>query len=177
MLVRDYNGDGDWSVDAVQSRYRAHCARLNVRLPRLPQPTTHRNPSGVWVYPVMHAGIEGIRAGDPACVALGVEFIEQDRGFPFGRTLKSNTARALRTAELPEALKLRIRHRVANMLAAGHTPREFKEYARLLRKLGFDEVWPRMAASAPTTNSYAMRYFAYFRGIQARSPAFVARRR
>ncbi len=177
MLVRDYNADDDWSVAAVQSRYLAHCARLKVPSPRPLQPRTQRNASGVWTYPIMQAVIDGIKAGDPACVALGVEFIEQDRKFPFGRILKSNTARALRSAELPEALKQRIRHRVANMLAAGQTPHEYKENARLLRKVGFDEVWPRMAASPPLANKYAMRHFAYFRAVQERAPGFFARGR
>ena len=36
--------------------------------------------------------IEGIEAGDLACVRLGIEFIEEDAKFPFGKTLKSNAA-------------------------------------------------------------------------------------
>lgn len=51
-----------------------------------------------------------------------------------------------------------------------------KEYARLLRKVGFEELWPRMAASAPAGNKYAMRYFAYFRAIQERSAAVIPNR-
>jgi hypothetical protein len=177
MPVRDYNADGEWSVEAVQSRYLAHCARLNVPSPRPLQPRTHRNANGVWAEPILQTVIDGIKAGDAACVALGVELIEQDRKFPFGRILKSNAARALRSAELPDALKQRIRHRVANMLAAGNTPHEFKEYARLLRKVGFDEVWPRMAASPPLANKYAMRHFAYFRAVQEQAPGFFPRGR
>ena len=57
------------------------------------------------------------------------------------------------------------------MLAAGNTPREFREYARLLRKIGFADLWPRMAAAAPVGNKYAMRYHDYFRAIQDGSPA------
>ena len=44
--------------------------------------------------------IVGIEAGDKACIALGVDFVEEDRLFPFGMVLKANTARALRRAEL-----------------------------------------------------------------------------
>jgi len=177
MPDRNYNADGDWSIGAVQSRYLALCTQLNVPSPRPLQPRTHRNADGDWTDPVMRAVIDGIKAGDPACAALGVEFIEQDRKFPFGRILKSDTARALRSAELPEALKRRIRRRVADMLAAGQTPHEFKEYARLLRKVGFDEVWPEMAASPPLANKYAMRHFAYFRAVQERAPGFFPRKR
>jgi hypothetical protein len=171
MLTRDYNGKGPWTVEAVQRRYLEHCARLGVATPRPLEPKRYVRGGETWVYPVMDAVIEGIKAGDPACAWLGVEFIEQDATFPFGRTLKGNTARALRRIELPQALKERIRHRVAAMLAAGNTPREFKEYARLLRKVGFADEWPRMAASAPVANRYAMRHFAYFRALQERAPA------
>jgi len=173
MLIRDYNGQGNWSVEAVQQRYLEHCGRLDVAVPRDLQPKTYKRPEATWIYPIMEPVIEGIKAGDPACATLGVEFIEQDCTFPFGRVLKSNAARALKSAGLSQALKNRIRRRVAAMLAAGNTPREFKEYARLLRKVGFDELWPRMAASAPTGSKYAMRYFTYFRAIQERSAAVI----
>ncbi|MFO1473260.1 MAG: hypothetical protein U1F20_01420 [Lysobacterales bacterium] len=173
MLIRDYNGKGPWSVKAVQERYVELCGRLDVQTPRELLPRTYKRPEATWIYPIMERVIEGIKAGDPACSTLGVEFIEQDSTFPFGRTLKSNAARALKSAELSQALKTRIRRRVAAMLAAGNTPREFKEYARLLRKIGFEELWPRMAASAPVGNKYAMRHFAYFRAIQERSAAVI----
>lgn len=174
MQIRDYNGKGNWSVGAVQSRHLEYCARLGVQAPRSLQPKTYVRPDTTWIYPIMEPVIEGIKAGDPACATLGVEFIEQDSTFPFGRTLKSNTARALKNADLSQALKTRIKRRVAAMLADGNTPREFKEYARLLRKVGFDDLWPRMVASAPIGNKYAMRHFAYFRAIQERSPAVVS---
>jgi hypothetical protein len=169
MLIRDYNGKGNWNVEAVQERYLEHCARLGVQTPRDLQPKTYKRPEATWIYPIMKPVIEGIKAGDPACATLGVEFIEQDSTFPFGRVLKSNAARALKGAEL----KTRIRRRIASMLAAGNTPRVFQEYARLLRKVGFEGHWPRMAASAPVGNKYAMRYFAYFLAIQERSSAVV----
>jgi hypothetical protein len=176
MPIRDYNGKGSWSVEAVQTRYLEHCSRLGIETPRELQPRIYKQPETTWIYPIMEAVIGGIKAGDPACAVLGVEFIEQDSRFPFGRTLKSNAARALKSADLPQALRTRIRRRVAAMLAAGNTPREFKEYARLLRKVGFEELWPRMAASAPAGNKYAMRYFAYFRAIQERSAAVIPNR-
>lgn len=170
MPIRDYNGSDHWTVAAVQSRYLRHCAGLNVQPSRPLQPFVHRDGDTMWIYPIMDPVIEGIRAGDPACAILGVEFIEEDAKFPFGRSLKSRAAHALKAAELSDVLKDRIRHRVAQMLAAGNTPREFKDYARLLRKIGFDELWPRMAASPPLANKHAMRHFAYFRAIYERSP-------
>jgi hypothetical protein len=121
----------------------------------------------------METVIEGIRSGDPACSIIGVEFIEEDGRFRFGRILKSNAARALRQSRLSNALTLRIRHRVVGMLLAGHTPREFREYAKLLRKIGFEDFWPRIEASIPRENKYAMRYFDYFRSIKERAPETV----
>lgn len=177
MPIHNYNGSGDWSVEAVQSRYLKHCARLKIQAPRTLEPMTQRTADTIRIYPIMEPVIEGIAAGDPACMILGVEFIEQDASFPFGRILKSRAARALRGCELPDALKIRIRYRVADMLAAGNTPREFKEYARLLRKIGFDGLWPRMSASVHVGNEYAMRYFNYFRAIHERSPAVIPRKR
>ncbi|WP_394537680.1 hypothetical protein PRJ39_16445 [Lysobacter enzymogenes] len=150
---------------------------MNIHAPRALEPMTHRDADTTRIYPIMEPVIAGIAAGDPACMIVGVEFIEQDGRFPFGRSLKSRAARALKACELPEVLKTRIRYRVADMLAAGNTPREFKEYARLLRKIGFDALWPRMCASAPVGNTYAMRYFAYFRAIQERSPTVIPRKR
>jgi hypothetical protein len=64
----------------------------------------------------MEAVIEGIERGDTASIALGLDFIEEDAHFPFGKTLKSNTARALRRASLTAEQVLRVRKRVTNLL-------------------------------------------------------------
>lgn len=177
MLIHSYNGKGMWSIEAVQGRYLEYCSRLGVETPRELRPKFYHRHEAIWIYPIMEPVIEGIKTGDTACATLGVEFMEQDTTFPFGRVLKSKAARALKKADLSPALKIRIRRRVAAMLAAGNTPREFKEYARLLRKVGFEEFWPRMLATAPVGNKYAMRYFAYFRAIQERSASVVPRGR
>ena len=150
-----------------------YCGRLGVAEPRRIEPRIYSGPEATWIYPVMDSVIDGVKEGDLACAALAIDFIEEDGRFPFGRTLKSNAARALKRVELPQSLKVRIRRRVASMLAAGNTPREFNEYARLLRRIGFEDVWPRMEASPPSGNKYAMRYFSYFRAIHERSPAVM----
>jgi len=121
--------------------------------------------------------IKGIEAGDVACMTIGVEFIEEDKKFPFGRTLKSNTARALRRMHLPPNLVARIQGRVLKMLIAGNTPSEYHEYAKLLRKIGFERLWLEVEAGVPRSNKYAMRYFEYFRAIHECSPAVVASKR
>ena len=170
MQIRDYNGSGHWSAAAVQARY-ADLARRHAIEPRPLAPKTYERGDTRWVYPVMDAVIEGILAGDPACAAIGVEFIEEDRKFPFGADLKARTARALRQNALADGLSIRIRRRVVDMLIAGNTPREYREYAKLLRRIGFRELWPRLDAGVPRGNRHAMRYYRYFEAIHRHSPA------
>jgi len=116
-----------------------------------------------WVYPVMFRVIEGIGRGNAACIELGVELIQEDRPLPFGRILKSNTARALRRAELTPGQKDRIRKRVIEMLIAGNTPREYREYAKLVRRIGVGDWWARAQGRMNLTIPHVRRYYDYFR--------------
>jgi hypothetical protein len=109
MEVIDYNGTDFWSVDEVRARYTKYACRFQITEPRKLSPVVHSNGDKQWIYSVMDAVIEGIEHGDLACAELGIEFIEEDRLFAFGRILKSNTARALRRASLTDAQKERIR--------------------------------------------------------------------
>lgn len=171
MQVYDYNGKGAWSAAAVQARYADFAERYGLETPRPLEPRIYERSGTRWTYPIMDPIIEGILAGDPACAAIGVEFIEEDRKFPFGANLKARTARALRQSTLPGALSIRIRRRIVDMLIAGNTPREYREYAKLLRKTGFRDLWPRLEAGVPRTNRHAMRYYRYFEAIHQRAPA------
>ncbi len=173
MQIRDYNGPGVWAFEAVQQRHTDYSARSGAAAFSTPQPMIYEKGTTRWIYPIMSSVIAGIRAGDPACMEIGVEFIEEDRKFPFGATLKAGTARALRRADLSRALQERIRRRVVAMLIAGNTPREYREYARLLRKIGFSCWWPRIESSVPRANRYAMRWFGYFREIHLRTPKAI----
>jgi hypothetical protein len=158
MEVIDYNGEGRWTREAILSRYAAYARQFHIE-PRDISPAEHSEPGRRWVYPVMNKVIEGIEADDAACVRIGIEFIEEDAKFPFGKILKSNTARALRRASLSEEQKQRVRRRVFGMLRAGHVPHEYREYARLVRKIGFD------ASEIPevdTESEYVMRFRFYF---------------
>ncbi|CAN5348032.1 hypothetical protein BH10PLA2_BH10PLA2_11380 [soil metagenome] len=162
MLVQDYNGPGRWSCEAIQTRYRELALRLRVPVPIDLQPLETTRGDRHWVYPVMDCVIEGIKQGDAACVELGVELFEEDRPMPFGRILKGNAARALRRAELTKAQKERVRKRVMEMLIAGHVPREFRQYARLARKVGLGDWWARTQARVNLDNPYVRRYYLYF---------------
>ena len=158
MEVIDYNGDGRWSRTAIIERYARFAAEAGV-VARDLSPNEHSECGRHWVYPVMDKVIEGIEAGDPACVRIGIEFIEEDTKFSFGKILKSNTARALRRAPLTVEQQQRIRSRVFGLLRAGHVPHEYREYAKLVRKIGFDasEV-PEVDAANP----FATRFRSYF---------------
>ena len=163
MLVRDYNGPGRWSREAIQARYGELAQRLRVLVPLDLQPLEVTAGDNHWVYPVMHRVIEGINRCDVACIELGVEFIEEDSRFPFGRILKGNTARALRRAELTDAQKERVRRRVVEMLVAGHTPREYRQYAKLVRKIGLGDWWARTEDRLDLEKPYVRKYYLYFR--------------
>ena len=163
MVQHDYNGPGRWSREAIQARYDELARRLWVAEPCDLRPMEVTSGNSRWVYPVMFRVIEGIGQGNAACIELGVEFIEEDRPFPFGRILKSNTARALRRAELTPGQKERIRKRVIEMLIAGNTPREYREYAKLARRIGMGDWWARAQSRVDLANPYVRRYYDYFR--------------
>lgn len=135
MEVIDYNGEGRWSRVAIVARYTDYAERLGIAIRDL-SPMESAGRGRRRVYPVMYNVIDGIESGDAACVRIGIEFIEEDAKFPFGKILKSNTARALRRASLTHGQRERIRRRVLDMLRAGHVPHEFREYAKLLKKVG-----------------------------------------
>ncbi len=103
-----------------------------------------------------------INRGDRNSIDFGIDFIEQDRGFPFGALLKCDIAKALRRCpSLTEAQIQRIRERVVGMLETGTVPREYREYSKLLRKVGIGPNWSRIEAATPR-NRFAQRAKAYF---------------
>ena len=104
MNLIDYNGEGRWSREAILTRYARYAAELGI-VRRDLSPHEHKEGGRHWVYPVMQKVIEGINADDPACVRLGIEFIEEDGKFRFGKILKSNTARASARVALGRALR------------------------------------------------------------------------
>jgi hypothetical protein len=157
IVVRDYNGTAEWSWQSIQERYKTLCEKLNIP-PRILEPYQHSEGNVLWIYPVMNQVIEGIVAGEAACTQLGVEFIEQDRSFPFGYLLKYNTARALRRTPLTEEQKRRIRKRVCSMFLTGYWPRELREYVRLLKSVGFEEYREQLIEGLSRENPYAARW-------------------
>jgi hypothetical protein len=164
--IQDFNGTGVWSLLGVQTRYRQYCDLLHVERLRLLEPREHWEGETLWIYPIMEQVIEGIEEKDAACIALGVDFVEEDDLFKFGMILKSNTARALRRTHLTEEQRERLRERVVNLLAAGIVPHEMREYSKLLRAIGVGEHWPRLERDIPRDNPFAMRFYKTLRAAE-----------
>jgi hypothetical protein len=159
--IRDYNGTGPWTRDAIVERYQRYCRDLGVREPAELHPREHIERDKKWVYPVMDEIIPLIDRGNAAAIALGVELVEDDQFMPFGRTLKANTARALRRAKLTPTQMERLRRRIVGVLISGAIRREFRQYARLLRHVGVGDWWPEVERRVDRNNPYVMRYLAY----------------
>lgn len=163
MEIRDYNGEGIWSKDEIISRYMRY--RRDLKLPNLIDlsPVEHTEGEVKWIYPVMDKVINGIESGDAACRRIGIEFIEEDKKFVFGRIMKANTARALRRSELNDEEQERIRRRIVSMLIDEKIPREYREYAKLLRKIGFKNYWDKIENGVNRSNPYVMKYYNYLK--------------
>ena len=158
--IRDYNGQGRWSGEAIESRFKSYARTFGTTITDL-SPQTYQKGDVTWIYPSADAVIEGIKKRDPACVEIGIELIEESASMPFGMILKSNTARALRQVDdmLTESQRSRIRNRVADMLVAGYMPREFVQYVKLARKIGMGAVLSRIQAEADLEIPWVRRYF------------------
>jgi hypothetical protein len=166
MNVRDYNGEGRWSKDEIIRRYSEYCRELDVQSPIDLLPVEHVEGETRWIYPVMDKVIAGIEQGDAACRRIGMEFIEEDRKFTFGKILKSNTARALRRTQLTPVEQNRIRRRLVDMLLQGNVPHEYKQYAKLLKRIGVGPYWDEIESRIDQSNQYVMRYYKYLKDTE-----------
>ena len=94
-------------------------------------------PSPDWSPSTFQRLIERVRHDDRAAIETLIALIEDDRGRPWGMLLKSEAARALRQhATLAPVHVHRLRARFTDMLLRGYLPREYKQYAKLFRKIG-----------------------------------------
>ena len=162
METIDFNPIGHWSADAVHQRYLRNCERHGQRHIRELKCQEHVEGTVRWVYPILDSVVDGIKAADPACIDLGVEFIESGHKQPYGRILHARVARALRQAPLTRGHIARLRARILTMLLAGQVPHEYHEYAKLLRRIGLGEAWASTRQRVDETNRYVMRYVQYF---------------
>ncbi len=159
----DHSWTGRWSPEAILRRYVQYARRFHV------SPWfdfSQRIGCGT-----MDQVIAGIKQGDRACIQLGVELIQTDEFLPFGYALKRNTARALRRAVLDGGQVEAIRKRVVAMLIAGNVPREYHDYAKLLKKVGMGEWWPFIEEHVERDNCYAMRWYNWYKRNALPQPA------
>ena len=163
MEIRDYNGKGKWSKEEIIHRYKKYCLELNIEKEFDLSPVEYAEGNIKWIHPVMMKIIEGIEKGDSACRKIGIEFIEEDSKFPFGKTLKFNAARALRRTALTRDEQERIRRRLINMLIEGNVPHEYKQYAKLLKKIGLGNYWNEIESGIDKSNGYVMKYIEYLK--------------
>ena len=74
MILRDYNGTGRWTVDAVQARYTDYAARLEVECPfrglaTFGPESDQAAEKGVW----MSVWVEDVDAIHQRCLEQGIE--------------------------------------------------------------------------------------------------------
>jgi hypothetical protein len=146
--------------EALRQRYSRYCHAFGVTprpLLSIPDYISERG----WITHIIDALIEGMKNGDLASAEIGIELMEEDGGFAFGRILKSNTARALLRCNLTESQKERIRTRVIAMLRRGFMPGEFRDYARLLRRIGVKAHREELLHGVDRTNPWAAWYVGY----------------
>lgn len=162
--IIDYNGAGKWSQNQIKQRYAQYCQQFKILHPLDIDPYECVTVEIKRIFPVMDKIILGIEQNDEACKIIGVELIEESQTMPFGKILKSNTARALRRSVLNKHLEERLAARIVSMLIEGNVPREYKEYAKILRKIGISKsYWQEIERDFPHHNQYARRYYAYFK--------------
>lgn len=165
MKILDYNGNGFWSFESVLNSYKSHVQRYKVSSPSDLKPPVYTEGDTSRIYPIMDKVIECIERKYLACIEIGVEFIEESGSFPFGKILKYNTARALRRTSdsLTDEQKERIRKRVAEMLCTGYLPREFRQYAKLARKIGLGTWRWKIEREANLKSKWVSHYYKMIR--------------
>lgn len=157
--IRDYNGKGNWSRESVETRFKSYSKSLGTTIEKL-EPRIYEEASVKWIYPLAEAVAEGIEKKDPACIELGIELIETSESMPFGMILKSNAARMLRRNAilLTADQRDRIRKRVADMIISEYMPREFLQYVKLAKEVGFGGEVARLESEADLGNRWVRHY-------------------
>jgi hypothetical protein len=166
MRKPDLDGSGRWTLDAIRQRYQQYCRLHRIEPRQLPVDDHWASRRGLIVL-LMDAVIQGIKEGDLACAEIGIELIEEDGGFAFGRIMKANAARALGRCALTDPQKERIRARVVGMLSRGFMPHEFRDYARLLRRIGLGYHRETLEHAVDLTNPWIAWYIDY---LTSKSP-------
>jgi hypothetical protein len=154
----DYNSEGKWSVTAVESRY----TRLRTKLGNVTdfelKPRAYTNSRGMtWLYNIMESAVEGVRRGDPACIELSVEYIEDNVMGSYTGYIRERLARSLRHAELSNSQRTRLINVFLSQLARGYLHQEFREYSRLFKSLGIDDHRSNIGHALTSEQAYIRR--------------------
>ncbi len=100
---------------------------------------------------------------DLGCAELGIEFIQTNDSFDFGRPSNQTSRVPCDARLLSNSKRKEFGGRVIEMLDTGYLPREFRQYAKLARKLGLREFLPRIKqVAAVSSDVWVQRYCAYF---------------
>lgn len=82
---------------------------LGVAIPYELEPRTHTNSNGMtWIYNIMESVADGVKNGEPACVELSVQYIEDNVMGSTTGYIRERMARRLRRANLNERQKARL---------------------------------------------------------------------
>lgn len=105
---------------------------------------------------------QAIKGGDRSAVVLGYSLLMEDPHLPFGKSLKSNLARALKRhiELLTEEEQLGLASKTAVLLSLQFCPREVEDYCRLIRKMG-SSITKRVIALSRPINEESQSLLAY----------------
>jgi hypothetical protein len=148
-----------WRLDCVQARYRDLCRRYGLDHSEIVMCSYSLQRR--WTAGILRPLTDRIKKGDLAAAEIGIEMMEEDRGLAFGSIIKSNLPRALAKCPLTELQKERIRRRVVAMLLRKFMPKEFRQYAWLIRRIGLGSWQAHLESEADRSHPWVEWYLHY----------------
>ncbi|PYE48109.1 hypothetical protein [Deinococcus yavapaiensis] len=134
-----------------------------------PIATTPRRTDVPRIDPLWYNLADGIRAGDAACVELGVRFIEAQFVVSYSGYARARLARALRHAFLTPTQKRRLSNHFYNLLIGQERFDEFTEYIRVWRAIADDAERTRVRTfveqNLPESSAFRTRLLRVFEGV------------
>ncbi len=162
MNIIDYNQPDIFSVETIQREYIQLCKQYGIKEPLPLEPEIWEEGDRRWIYSIWDEVIKGIESDDLACIDLSLKCLEYMKPIPFGRITRSRIARSLKRANLNMAQKSRIRKLCKIKLDSGRLGTEFKDYSRLLVKVGFADMVLDFTDIDKDDPDYVVKYKKYF---------------
>ena len=132
----DLNGQDEWSLEAVRRRYLEYSRCLGVSNQLGLAAEKLKRGSSDWTMPILQQVLDGVAAGDGACVQIAVDLVCSDARLPFGKVFKDRASDTLRRSNLSSLQSELLRTNAIARLRSGFVPPEFKRFARLIRQIG-----------------------------------------